>query len=81
MSSKVYVDRVGHDELYRSSSSALFDADSKKSFCRIFESQNIAPFYKGGGTKGYVRGTALRGLLRELGGGGRSGGVPVILDA
>lgn len=57
------VDRQGHDELYSSLEYPLFQATNLEDFRSRFESRVIAPFCEGGGTKGYVRGTALRSLL------------------
>lgn len=62
----VSAEQVAHDEYYSDLASGFESIDSVEEFLRQYESNEIAPFHKGGITKGFVRGQAIQFLLSDL---------------
>lgn len=57
-------DREGHDQYYQYlTASPIAAAKSLDEYRRQYECMHLQPFYRGGTTKGYVRGLATRNLI------------------
>lgn len=57
-------DREGHDHYYRNlEASPMAAARSSDEYIRQYECMHLQPFWRGGTTKGYVRGLATRRLI------------------
>lgn len=61
-------DKEGYDALYKAQISPLVRVcDNPADYVQRFEITGLSPFYRGGNTKGYVRGLAVRQLLAAAG--------------
>jgi len=74
-------DKQGHNALYKDQLSELSAAQDIASYIELFEKKSISPYWKGGGTKGYVRGVAVKALIREADKLSKSNSSITILDA
>jgi SAM-dependent methyltransferase len=73
-------DRQGYNELYRGRDSDLISCSDAVTYVTAFEQTRIAPFHKGGGTKGYVRGLATQRMLDAAASTGRAARDITVLD-
>ena len=56
-------DKSGYNEFYKEKVSDLFKCTTADEYISLFEKTGLSPYYKGGGTKGYVRGLAVNELF------------------
>jgi len=63
---KELTDKEGHNELYKGSVSQLITCDSKEKYREHFRKTGLSPFYKGGGTKSYVRGLTVESIFKAI---------------
>lgn len=66
MMSELKTDREGHNKLYKDRDSSLITCPSKEAYVKQFKLTGLSPYWKGGGTKGYVRGLAVEKFLRAV---------------
>jgi SAM-dependent methyltransferase len=57
-------DKEAHDQLYGRSASGLRHVSNAADYVAAFEATRVAPYSVGGNTKGYVRGLAVRELIK-----------------
>lgn len=62
---KLNIDKVGYESTYRDKLSPLYVEENFESFLEAF-STSLLPFHEGGGTKGFVRGLAVRKLFNSI---------------
>jgi len=77
---KAKTDKKGYDDHYKGLESALLICESPSVYINLFR-QGLLPFYKGGNTKGYVRGLAVQELLRAVKNSNKTNQQVKILDA
>ena len=75
------VDREAHDQVYGLSTSSLANLTSASDYISEYEATRVAPYYAGGTTKGYVRGLAVRELIKSADATGRPRDQIVVMDA
>lgn len=56
-------DRAGHDELYKGRTSSLARVRTPSEYAHLYELRRLSPFWRGGSTKGHVRGLAVQRLV------------------
>ncbi len=76
-----HVDRAAHDEAYKGALSRFTEFNSPAAFRRAYGAFDMMPFYQGGATKGYVRGIAVRELVKAAELSGRPFAEITVLDA
>lgn len=74
-------DKAGYDEEYKNNYSNLIRATSPDEYMSDYENVCISPYCKGGNTKGYVRGEAIRRLLDTVKSQGGKNENITVLDA
>jgi len=57
-------DKEGHDQLYGLTVSSLAHVSNQNDYIAEFEATKISPYGDGGCSKGYVRGLAVRELIK-----------------
>ncbi len=74
-------DKAGYNEHYKDSYSPLIECSSKDEYLERFRREGLSPYFRGGNTKGYVRGKAVETLLAAIGKSGHAPGDVRVLDA
>ena len=76
-----HVDKAAHDEAYRGTLSRFAAFNSTGAFPRAYGAFDMVPFNQGGTTKGYVRGLAVRELVKAAEASGKPFADITVLDA
>ena len=74
-------DEAGYNEYYKDNLSPFAVVQSPEQYISVYEEQNIAPYWKGGCSKGYVRGEAVKGLVNKAAVRGKNFADITVLDA
>jgi ubiquinone/menaquinone biosynthesis C-methylase UbiE len=75
------VDKAAHDEFYRNRTNCLESKISPEEYIRLYEAKELAPFYQGGSTKGYVRSLTVNRLISASNSTGKMLRGITVLDA